>query len=89
MKNKIFIGIAVGAFAIAMVFNISLAEQKKTNGISLENIVVMAQAQSEINHYHICYHTSKVRKGYTYYDCGSCSKVYDEKGKGDPSKCFY
>ena len=31
---------------------------------------------------------SKVRTGYTYYDCGSCDRVYDEQGKGSTSKCL-
>lgn len=39
-------------------------------------------------HYIICYSESKVVTGYTYYDCNSCKKVYDEKGKGGKSKCF-
>ncbi len=39
--------------------------------------------------YHICYSESRVKVGYTYYDCGSCpTKVYDEKGRGNVSKCF-
>ena len=41
------------------------------------------------SNYNICYSNSKVRKGETYYDCGRCQKVYDEKGKGDYTKCFY
>ncbi len=40
--------------------------------------------------YNICYYESVVVKGRTYYDCGDCcDKVYDEKGKGHASKCFY
>jgi hypothetical protein len=35
----------------------------------------------------VCYWESKVRTGYTYYDCGSCKKVYDEEGRGKASKC--
>jgi len=39
--------------------------------------------------YHICYSESRVKVGYTYYDCGNCpTKVYDEKGRGSVSKCF-
>jgi len=36
----------------------------------------------------ICYNRSVVRTGHTYYDCQSCDKVYDEKGKGSQSKCW-
>lgn len=39
--------------------------------------------------YNICYSESRVRSGYTYYDCGSCTKIYDEQGRGIYSKCFY
>jgi hypothetical protein len=38
--------------------------------------------------YNICFYQSKVRTGYTYYDCGSCSRIYDEQGKGTYSKCW-
>ncbi len=36
----------------------------------------------------ICYHESRVSAGSTYYDCGSCRKEYDERGRGRPSKCW-
>lgn len=36
----------------------------------------------------ICYYESKVKVGFSYYDCGSCTKVYDEEAKGKPSKCW-
>ena len=38
--------------------------------------------------YVICYSESVVKVGYTYYDCGTCEKVYDEKGRGNYTKCF-
>lgn len=41
------------------------------------------------SNYNICYSRSKVKVGYTYYDCGSCKKVYDEQALGAYSKCFY
>lgn len=31
---------------------------------------------------------STVQVGRTYYDCGSCEKVQDEKGKGSYTKCY-
>jgi len=52
-----------------------------------ENIEALTNGESTPN-YNLCYFESKVSKGYTYYDCGSCSKVYDERGKGTYSKCF-
>lgn len=58
------------------------------NPLMMENINALAESGS--SNYHICYSESKVRKGYTYYDCGDCTtKVYDEQGKGTYSKCFY
>ena len=53
-----------------------------------ENIEALTAGESGRN-YNICYSESKVVKGYTYYDCGNCQKVYDEKGKDNYSKCFY
>jgi hypothetical protein len=47
MKNKIFIGIAMSLFTIATVVNMDLVQSNDANDISLENITVMAQAQSE------------------------------------------
>lgn len=49
---------------------------------------VEALSQGESSNYNICYSQSVVAVGYTYYDCGSCEKVYDERGKGKISKCF-
>ncbi len=46
--------------------------------------------KEEEKKYNICYSESEVVKGRTYYDCGDCcNKIYDEKGKGHASKCFY
>jgi len=52
-----------------------------------ENIEALTEGESG-NNYVICYYESRVVKGYTYYDCGTCSQVYDEKGRGTYSKCF-
>ena len=38
--------------------------------------------------YVICYYTTRVKVGHTMYDCPTCSKVYDEKGTGNYSKCW-
>ncbi|HEY9542146.1 MULTISPECIES: hypothetical protein [Bacteroidales] len=54
-----------------------------------ENVEALTDGEGYGN-YNICYSESKVAKGHTYYDCGNCLiKVYDEKGKGSYSKCFY
>ncbi len=40
------------------------------------------------NSYTICYYSSRVKVGYTYYDCQKCTKETDEMGKRNPSKCY-
>ncbi|MGN0068990.1 MAG: hypothetical protein ACI350_04600, partial [Prevotella sp.] len=52
------------------------------------NVEALADGEGS-GSYSICYSESRVTKGYTYIDCSTCQKVYDEKGKGDYSKCFY
>lgn len=61
------------------------------SNLTLENVEALTNDNENENNrkYHLCYYESKVKVGYTYYDCGSCSKVYNEKGKGAITKCFY
>ena len=61
-------------------------KESERDDLFLANVEALSQGES-LN-YNICYSSSKVVVGYTYYDCGSCEKVYDEKGKGKYSKCF-
>lgn len=58
------------------------------NNLLLANVEALTNGDDSSSNYSICYHKSKVKLGYTYYDCGSCTKVYDEQGKGSASKCF-
>lgn len=60
-----------------------------TKTILNENIEALSDSEDGDSNYSICYHESVVKKGYTYYDCGDCKKVYDEKGRGSYSKCFH
>jgi hypothetical protein len=72
-KIKILLGaLTIGLFLTASVVNLYADESLEPGGGS----------------YKICYFNSKVRTGFTYYDCGSCTKVYDEQGKGSYSKCW-
>ncbi|HTO15417.1 MAG TPA: hypothetical protein VLZ83_06585 [Edaphocola sp.] len=91
MKKKVIFAVATGLFALAMVFNMNVLQSNSAGDVSLESITVMAQAGGESGGgYNICYYESRVRTGYTYYNCSTCNtKIYDEKGKGSYSKCFY
>ena len=51
------------------------------------NVEALANDESSAG-YVICYHESTVKVGKTYYDCGTCEKVYDETGTGKYTKCF-
>lgn len=57
----------------------------------MKNIEALASGEkTPSSQYNICYSESKVKVGYTYYNCGDCpTKVYDEQGKGRYTKCFY
>lgn len=89
MKKKI-----VGAFILAIacmgiVWGQFFYEKNSVeNNLMLANVEALASGDVDSDNYIICYSESKVVTGYTYYDCNSCKKVYDEKGKGGKSKCF-
>lgn len=84
-NSKLIIAIIV-CFVAAFVFG---AQRLSSKDSFLFNMNVEALADSESgNGYVICYHQSKVRIGHTYYDCGTCAKIYDEKGYGLYTKCF-
>lgn len=89
MNRKTIITLSITAFAIVSGY----AGMKMYHSLPCDDVDLLMQnvealSDPEPNNYNICYSESKVAKGYTYYDCGSCEKVYDEKGKGTYSKCF-
>ena len=88
MKKKIIL-FAAGAVLLAA-SAITFASVNKSNDPmdDLFKANVEALARNESGNYRICYSESVVRKGYTYYDCGTCTKIYDEKGRGQYSKCW-
>lgn len=90
MKKKIYGAIAIAAVAVVITFtvNVNTNANEYYSSISLSTIEALANDEGGTN-YNICYSESRVRTGYTYYDCQECTKVYDEKGKGSQSKCFY
>ena len=61
--------------------------QNQKDDIVSANVEALSEVENQ--NYSICYHESKVAVGYTYYDCGTCQKVYDEKGRKNYSKCFH
>ena len=89
MKKKFFLLPCIAAVAIATFVGAKTfkSNAEESNDLLMANVEAMSQEEGSGN-YIICYHESKVRKGWTYYKCGSCSQIYDEKGKGTYSKCF-
>ena len=86
MKKKLMIAVSAVLAASAGIFAYLNSESKADDLFSAN---VEALADEEIGgNYKICYSESVVKVGYTYYDCGPCTKVYDEKGRGRYSKCF-
>lgn len=87
MKKTMFL--AAGAVLVAAAVSASVyVNSGRSSMDDLFNTNVEALARNESGNYKICYYESVVRVGYTYYDCGTCEKIYDEKGRGRISKCF-
>lgn len=85
-KITITIGIASLAIIASLVVNLNISRQTTT--LVMKNVEALARGEGGgINHV-TCYSESVVKVGATYYDCGNCQKVYNEKGKGSQSKCF-
>jgi len=81
--------VAMGFIAYAgQCLNAATAERNKSD-LTMENVEALSGGEGGSSNYNICYYETKVKVGYTCYDCGTCSKVYDEQGKGKYSKCFY
>ena len=81
----------IGAGAVTNYLRAQQPEQHMSD-LTLANIEAMAYIDTELGgqSYVICYSESRVKKGYTYYDCAKCpEKIYDEQGKGLYSKCFF
>lgn len=90
MKKKIFKVVLLASLTVCTTIGITSANRDKESimNIVFANIEALASSSEGGDNYKLCYSTSRVKKGYTYYDCGSCQKVYDEKGTGTVSKCF-
>ena len=86
MKKLLFCALA-GAIGFSGAKTYEHSQKNITNDLLLQNVEALSENESPTN-YRICYYKSVVRKGRTYYDCGSCEKVYDEKGTGTYTKCF-
>ncbi|MBR1573496.1 MAG: hypothetical protein IJ652_01450 [Bacteroidales bacterium] len=87
MKKIITATIALGLLVAASLFVGTQYVKSEENSLFNANVEALASAESGSN-YVICYSQSKVSIGHTYYDCGTCTKVYDEKGYGHYTKCF-
>ena len=81
--------VAAGAvmLAAAVSATVYVGNLNKGDDLFLANVEALVDEESSGN-YKICYSESVVKVGYTYYDCGTCEKVYDEKGRGRYSKCI-
>ena len=92
MKKKGFLMLScIAAVAIATFVGKKTFESHayETSSLMMQNVAALSSNDNASQRYHLCYYESKVSKGRTYYDCGPCEKVYDEKGVGTVSKCFY
>ena len=93
--RKIFSCLCLLTIIAGITFTVahSYGMQNQENDILSANIEALSKGEEDgtdgTKGYSICYYESKVVVGYTYYDCVTCKKVYDEKGRGNYSKCFY
>jgi len=90
-KNKVLIGVVAVAIASVAAVNVHFANKSESSlsALNMTNVEALAQGENGGGNYNLCYSESRVRRGYTYYDCGECKKVYDEQGRGSVSKCFF
>ena len=92
MKKKLIFAGAVVLMAAAAVT--AYMANSRPDPFDLLNANIEALAQDETDQGEsgdqgiVCQFKSKVKPGCTYYDCGTCMKVYDEEGRGNYSKCF-
>lgn len=92
MKKKVFKMLpCIAAVGIAVFIGKKYYDShvSEANGLLMQNVAALSSGEAA-QRYNLCYFESKVVKGRTYYDCVNCqTKVYDEKGVGTVSKCFY
>ncbi len=91
-RQKISISLCLLTIVAGITFAVAQSHhmQNQENDILSANVEALSNDEDDdTKGYSICYSESKVVVGYTYYDCGTCKKVYDEKGKGRYSKCFH
>lgn len=76
-------------FSVVLVacISINFTTSTQANMYLAKNIEALARGEGS-GGFVVCYSESVVRTGYTYYDCGTCTKIYNEKGRGNQSKCF-
>lgn len=93
MKKSVFLGLTTGVATIAATVCITVSSVNNTSEMSdlmTKNLEALSQGEGgSVGNYNLCYSKSKVKQGATYYDCGSCKKVYDEEARGTVSKCFF
>lgn len=93
MKKKIFIVSAFFSIVTLATIGTKIASSENISslGLMFSNMEALASdTEGGGSNYNICYFESKVVKSRTYYDCNDCkTKIYDEKGVGTYTKCFY
>lgn len=87
IMKKIITPISLSVLAAISLFVGYQYVKSEESSLFSTNVEALASAESGSG-YVICYSKSIVRIGHTYYDCGTCTKVYDEKGYGHYTKCF-
>lgn len=87
--RKIAISIGILNIIIIACVAVNLNISRHTTTLVIKNIEALAIGEGGGSNHNICYSESVVKVGASYYDCGTCQKVYNEKGKGSYTKCFY
>lgn len=86
--KKNFIYLTTGLIiTLAITLTVIIANQSYASELVKMNIEAITNEETPNGT--ICYYESEVRVGYTYYDCQTCMKVYDEKGRKHASKCNF
>lgn len=89
MKKIILSSIFAVALIATVGFGVNKSMKSDTNlsDLALANVEALADGESGSGNTVDCYSESDYKSGSTYYDCGSCKKEENSKGKGNKRTC--
>lgn len=88
MRKKVIIIAAIAICTFLGYFQVQKVQSKASlTDIELMNIEALAYGSETTGNTVDCYSESAHKRGATYYDCGDCSKQFNQKGVGSQRTC--